>query len=36
MFDAAGAAEIDYYNYGLIPVARLDWIRAASDAARAL
>jgi hypothetical protein len=27
----AGATEIDYYNYGLIPAARLDWIRAAID-----
>jgi hypothetical protein len=29
----AGATEIDYYNYGLIPAARLDWIRAAIDGA---
>ena len=28
----AGAAEIDYYNYGLVPAARLDWVRAATDA----
>jgi hypothetical protein len=28
----AGATEIDYYNYGLVPAARLDWVRAASDA----
>ncbi|GAB2175530.1 hypothetical protein DLREEDagr8_10880 [Dongia sp. agr-C8] len=28
----AGAGEIDYYNYGLVPAARLDWVRAASDA----
>jgi hypothetical protein len=28
----AGAGEIDYYNYGLVPAARLDWIRAATDA----
>jgi hypothetical protein len=27
----AGATEIDYYNYGLIPAVRLDWIRAAID-----
>jgi hypothetical protein len=32
----AGATEIDYYNYGLIPAARLDWIRAATDAVRSL
>jgi hypothetical protein len=32
----AGATELDYYNYGLIPAARLDWIRAATDALRAL
>ncbi len=31
-----GAAEIDFYNYGLIPAARLDWIRAAGDALRLL
>ena len=30
----AGAREIDYYNYGLVPAARLDWVRAASDAVR--
>ena len=28
----AGATEIDYYNYGLVPAARLDWVRAAADA----
>jgi hypothetical protein len=28
----AGAGEIDYYNYGLVPAARLDWVRAATDA----
>jgi hypothetical protein len=28
----AGATEIDYYNYGLVPAARLDWVRAATDA----
>jgi len=28
----AGATEIDYYNYGLVPAARLDWVRAAIDA----
>jgi len=30
----AGATEIEYYNYGLVPAARLDWVRAASDAVR--
>jgi hypothetical protein len=30
----AGAGEIDYYNYGLVPAARLDWVRAATDAVR--
>ena len=30
---SAGAAEIDYYNYGLVPAARLDWVRAAIAAA---
>ena len=29
---AAGATEIDYYNYGLVPAARLDWVRAATKA----
>ena len=28
----AGAMELDYYNYGLIPAARLDWVRAATAA----
>jgi hypothetical protein len=28
----AGVDEINFYNYGLIPAARLDWVRAASDA----
>jgi hypothetical protein len=27
----AGASEIHYYNYGLVPAARLDWVRAAID-----
>jgi hypothetical protein len=31
----AGATGINFYNYGLIPAARLDWVRAASEAARA-
>ncbi|HKP25134.1 MAG TPA: hypothetical protein VJV39_14805, partial [Dongiaceae bacterium] len=31
----AGATEMHYYNYGLVPAARLDWVRAAVDAARA-
>ena len=26
---AAGAEGLNFYNYGLIPVKRLDWIRAA-------
>jgi len=29
----AGATEIDYYNYGLVPAARLDWVRDAVAAA---
>lgn len=32
---AAGAAEINFYNYGLMPAARLDWVRAATDAVKA-
>lgn len=32
----AGATELDYYNYGLIPATRLDWIRAATDTLRPL
>lgn len=31
----AGATGINFYNYGLVPAARLDWVRAASDAVRA-
>ena len=31
----AGASEMHYYNYGLVPAARLDWVRAAVDAVRA-
>ena len=31
----AGACEMHYYNYGLVPAARLDWVRAAVDAVRA-
>ena len=31
----AGASGINFYNYGLVPAARLDWVRAASDAVRA-
>jgi hypothetical protein len=31
----AGASGVNYYNYGLVPAARLDWVRAASDAVRA-
>jgi hypothetical protein len=29
----AGVEEINFYNYGLIPAARLDWVRAACAAA---
>ena len=29
---AAGVQEINFYNYGLIPAARLDWVRAGCDA----
>lgn len=31
----AGATDLHYYNYGLVPAARLDWVRAAVDAVRA-
>lgn len=31
----AGAGGMHYYNYGLVPAARLDWVRAAVDAVRA-
>ena len=31
----AGVEEINFYNYGLVPAARLDWVRAAGTAARA-
>jgi hypothetical protein len=27
----AGASDVHYYNYGLVPAARLDWVRAAID-----
>jgi len=30
----AGATGINFYNYGLIPAARLDWVRAACDSVR--
>ncbi|MFT3974051.1 MAG: hypothetical protein QM699_11565 [Amaricoccus sp.] len=30
---AAGAEGVNFYNYGLIPAPRLDWVRAAADAA---
>jgi hypothetical protein len=30
----AGATDMHYYNYGLVPAARLDWVRAAMDAVR--
>ncbi|HET8997958.1 MAG TPA: hypothetical protein VFN42_14915, partial [Acetobacteraceae bacterium] len=29
---AAGVEEINFYNYGLVPAARLDWVRAAGAA----
>jgi len=28
----AGATDLHYYNYGLVPAARLDWVRVAIDA----
>jgi hypothetical protein len=31
----AGAEGINFYNYGLVPAARLDWVRAAAEAIRA-
>lgn len=31
---AAGVEEINFYNYGLVPAARLDWVRAAGAAAQ--
>ena len=31
---AAGADGVNFYNYGLIPAKRLDWVRAAVDAIR--
>jgi hypothetical protein len=34
MAQAAGADGINFYNYGLIPAARLDWVGAASAAVR--
>lgn len=30
----AGATDLHYYNYGLVPAARLDWVRAAVDAVK--
>lgn len=33
---ASGAEGINFYNYGLIPAARLDWVRAAVAAVRVL
>ena len=30
----AGADGINFYNYGLVPAARLDWVRAAAEALR--
>ncbi|MCF3640405.1 hypothetical protein LXM94_10555 [Rhizobium sp. TRM95111] len=32
---SAGAGGVNFYNYGLIPAKRLDWVRAAVDAVRA-
>ena len=34
-FDRRFRAACNFYNYGLVPAARLDWVRAASDAVRA-
>jgi hypothetical protein len=31
----AGATDLHYYNYGLVPAARLDWVRAAVEAVKA-
>lgn len=31
---AAGIEEINFYNYGLVPAARLDWVQAAAMAVR--
>jgi hypothetical protein len=31
----AGAQGLNFYNYGLVPAARLDWVRAAAEALRA-
>ena len=31
----AGAQGINFYNYGLVPATRLDWVRAAAEALRA-
>jgi len=31
----AGAEGLNFYNYGLVPAARLDWVRAAAAAVRA-
>ena len=31
---AAGVEEINFYNYGLVPAARLDWVRAAVERCR--
>lgn len=30
----SGATDLHYYNYGLVPAARLDWVRAAVDAVK--
>jgi len=30
----AGVTEINFYNYGLVPASRLDWVRAATDAVK--
>jgi hypothetical protein len=29
---SAGAREMNFYNYGLVPAARLDWVQTATDA----
>jgi hypothetical protein len=33
---SAGADGINFYNYGLIPAARLDWVKAAVDAVHSI
>ena len=33
---SAGANGVNFYNFGLIPAARLDWVKQAAEAARML